>query len=100
MITVVDQVRPWLTPSNALAASTQDHDGAHISRKGTGTATVWLVATGWLFHAGATTLGYAFGIPLILVALLVSVTHICIPSMVYNALFRPHRAAPSVRTGV
>jgi len=36
MITVVDQVRPWLTPSNALAASTQDHDGAHINRNGTG----------------------------------------------------------------
>jgi len=34
----------------------------------------FLVATGCLFHAGATTLGYA--------------------------LFTPHRAAPSVRTGV
>ena len=65
-----------------------------------GIATVWLVATGWLFHTGATTLGYALGIPLILVAGLVSVTHICIPSMIYNAIFRPHRAAPSVRTGV
>jgi hypothetical protein len=54
-----------------------------------GIATAWLIATGWLFHTGATTLGYALGIPLILVASLVSVTHICIPSMVYNALFRP-----------
>ena len=58
-----------------------------------GIATVWLVATGWLFHIGATTLGYALGIPLILVAGLVSVTHICIPSIVYNALFRPRRTA-------
>jgi hypothetical protein len=65
-----------------------------------GIATVWLVATGWLFHTGATTLGYALGIPLILVAGLVSVTHICIPSMIYNAIFRPYRAAPSVRKGV
>jgi hypothetical protein len=65
-----------------------------------GIATAWLVATGWLFHTGATTLGYALGIPLILVAGLVSVTHICIPSMIYNALFRPRLAAPSVRTGV
>jgi Domain of unknown function (DUF4395) len=65
-----------------------------------GIATVWLVATGWLFHTGATTLGYALGIPLILVAGLVSVTHICIPSMIYNAIFRPYRAAPSVRNGV
>ena len=56
-----------------------------------GIATIWLVATGWLFHTGATTLGYALGIPLVLVAGLVSVTHICIPSMVYNALFRPRR---------
>ena len=39
MMTVVDQVRPWLTPSSALATSTQVHDGAHISRNGTGTAT-------------------------------------------------------------
>ena len=65
-----------------------------------GIATVWLVATGWLFHTGATTLGYAFGIPLILVAGLVSVTHICIPSMIYNALVKPQRPAPRVRTGV
>ena len=56
-----------------------------------GIATAWLVATGWLFHTGATTLGYALGIPLILVAGLVSVTHICIPSLIYNALFRPQR---------
>ena len=37
-------------------------------------------------------LGYALGIPLILVAGLVSVTHICIPSMIYNALLRPRVA--------
>jgi hypothetical protein len=58
-----------------------------------GIATVWLVATGWRFHTGATTLGYALGIPLIVVASLVSVTHICIPSIVNNALFRPRPAA-------
>jgi hypothetical protein len=39
MITVVDQVRPWLTPSSTLAAITQFQSGAHISRKGTGLAT-------------------------------------------------------------
>jgi hypothetical protein len=57
-----------------------------------GMASVWLVAIGGAFHAGANTLGYALGIPLILVAGLVSVTHICIPSMIYNALFRPRVA--------
>jgi hypothetical protein len=39
MITVVDQVRPWLTPSSAFAPSTQSQSGAHISKNGTGTAT-------------------------------------------------------------
>ena len=65
-----------------------------------GIATVWLVTTGWLFYTGATTLGYTFGIPLILVAGLVSVTHICIPSMIYNAFVKPQRAVPGVRTGL
>src|SRR5436190_18067073 len=36
MITVVDQQSPWLTPSSTLAATTQPHDGASITRKGTG----------------------------------------------------------------
>jgi hypothetical protein len=53
-----------------------------------GLASVWLVATGWAFYAGADTLGYVLGVPLALVAALVSITHICIPSMIYNALFR------------
>jgi Domain of unknown function (DUF4395) len=52
-----------------------------------GLASAWLIATGWAFYAGMNTVGYALGIPLILVAALVSVTHICIPSMIYNALF-------------
>lgn len=57
-----------------------------------GIATVWLAATGWSFYSGAAMLGYVLGIPLILVAALVSVTHICIPSMIYNALLRPRVA--------
>ena len=65
-----------------------------------GIAAAWLAVTGWLFLTGATTLAYALGIPLILVAGLVSVTHICIPSMIYNALFGPQRATPGVRGGV
>ena len=39
MITVVDQVNPWLTPSRTLAAITHPHVGAHINSSGTGTAT-------------------------------------------------------------
>ena len=36
MITVVDQVRPWLTPSRTLAAMTQPQLGAQMSSRGTG----------------------------------------------------------------
>ena len=56
-----------------------------------GIATVWLLATGWAFHVGASLVGYALGIPLILVAGLVSITHFCIPSAIYNALFPGRR---------
>ena len=37
MITVVDQVSPWLMPSSTLAAITQPHVGAQINSSGTGT---------------------------------------------------------------
>ena len=50
-------------------------------------ATAWLIATGWAFHTGAIVSGYLLGIPLILVAGLVSITHICIPSLIYNTWF-------------
>ena len=36
MITVVDQVSPWLTPSRTLANTTQPQVGAHINSNGTG----------------------------------------------------------------
>ena len=39
MMTVVDQVSPWLTPRSAFAKSTHPHVGAHMSRNGTGVAT-------------------------------------------------------------
>jgi hypothetical protein len=52
-----------------------------------GVATVWLIATGWAFHVDATTVGLALGIALILVAALVSITHFCVPSLIYNTLF-------------
>lgn len=52
-----------------------------------GIATVWLLGTGWAFYIGANVAGYALGIPLILVAALVSTTNFCIPSFIYNHLF-------------
>ncbi len=36
MITVVDQVSPWLTPRRTLASTTQPHSGAQMSMTGTG----------------------------------------------------------------
>jgi len=57
-----------------------------------GIATVWLAGTGWAFHTGVTLVGYALGIPLVLVAGLVSVTHFCIPSFIYNTLFKARSA--------
>lgn len=53
-----------------------------------GLAAAWLVATGWAFYTGADTLGYVLGVSLSVVAGLVSITHICIPSMIYGAVFR------------
>ncbi len=36
MFTVIDQARPWLTPSSRLAATIQPQAGAQASRNGTG----------------------------------------------------------------
>jgi hypothetical protein len=58
-------------------------------------ATAWLLATGWAFHRGADTLGYVLGVPLVLVAALVSITHLCVPSMMYNALSKAARPKTS-----
>lgn len=61
-----------------------------------GIATIWLVATGAAFAADADALGYALGGVLTSVAAIVSVTHFCIPSLIYGILFgRPRRAEAS-----
>jgi Domain of unknown function (DUF4395) len=52
-------------------------------------ATPWLFGTGLAFFLGATAVGYVLGGLFASVAVLVSVTHICIPSMLYTALFGP-----------
>lgn len=52
-----------------------------------GIATVWLGAIIYLFHEGLTMAGYIAGGILISVAVLVSTTDVCIPSMIYNSLF-------------
>lgn len=52
-----------------------------------GLASVWLVGTALAFQSGLTTAGYGLGFALTGVGLLVGTTDICIPSMIYNALF-------------
>lgn len=56
-------------------------------------ATAWLGATGLAFHMGALTAGYALGGALIAVAGLVSFTHYCIPSLIYQTLFARRTAS-------
>lgn len=56
-------------------------------RFASGLAIVWLFATGWAFHIGSATVGFALGIALIAVAALVSTTHFCIPSLIFNTIF-------------
>jgi len=60
-----------------------------------GVGGAWLVGVGIAFFVGATTLGYVLGGVLAAIATLVASTHVCIPSMIYNALFQrkqPQRA--------
>lgn len=53
-----------------------------------GIATVWLGGTIYLFYSGLNVLGYIAGGILLSIATLVSTTDICIPSMIYNMLFK------------
>ncbi len=52
-----------------------------------GVGAIWLVATALAFQSGALILGYILGGALTAIAVLVSTTDICIPSMIYNLLF-------------
>jgi hypothetical protein len=53
-----------------------------------GLASAWLVLTGYAFYSGQVTLAYILGLSLIAVAALVSLTHFCIPSAIYNKMFK------------
>ena len=56
------------------------------SRFGCGMGAVFLLVTAWAFSAGHVVAGYALGGMLTFVALLVSTTDICIPSMIYRSI--------------
>lgn len=51
-------------------------------------ATIWLATTIYLFYSNLTLTGYVSGGALFSVAFLVSTTDICIPSMIYNFIFK------------
>ncbi len=53
-----------------------------------GIATVWLAGVIFLFHSQLFLWGYIFGVILTAVAVLVTTTDFCIPSAIYNFLFR------------
>jgi hypothetical protein len=57
------------------------------SRFGCGMGAVFLLVTAWAFAAGHVVAGYALGGMLTLVALLVSTTDICVPSIIYRSIF-------------
>jgi hypothetical protein len=57
-----------------------------------GIATIWLGVVIYLFYSELYVWGYLAGGILVLVAALVSTMDICIPSMVYNALFQKKEA--------
>ena len=69
------------------------------SRLGCGMGGVMLVVTAWAFSAGHVVVGYALGGVLTLVALLVSTTDICIPSLIYRAIFGWPRAPGGRQSG-
>ncbi len=53
-----------------------------------GLAAAWLIPTAWAFTAGDVWAGYALGMILVAVGAMVSVSHVCLPSIAYNALLR------------
>lgn len=60
-----------------------------------GIATVWLIATAFLFSAGEMGAGYSLGALFVAVAGLVSTTDICIPSLFFNLFGRLFRVTPT-----
>ena len=56
-----------------------------------GIATIWLLATIYFFHSGQIMAGYILGGMLAAVASTVAATDFCIPSTIYNLIFRTNR---------
>ena len=64
-----------------------------------GMSAVLVLVTAWAFSAGHPAVGYSLGGMLTFVVLLVSTTDICIPSLIYRALFGWPRARGPRQSG-
>ena len=74
-------IRHWIGKPKMPPRSNQGRFACRI-------ATVWLGVTIYLFYTGNNIWGYFLGVALVMVAGLVSILDICIPSMIYNFLFK------------
>lgn len=54
-----------------------------------GMGSLMLVATGWAFHTGHTTAGLVIGGQLAVLASLVAITNICVPSILFRKFYGP-----------
>jgi hypothetical protein len=52
-----------------------------------GTATIWFIIMALAFQLGYAPLGYTLGAMFVAIGTLVSITHFCIPSVIYQFLF-------------
>jgi hypothetical protein len=59
-------------------------------------ATLWLLAIISLFYTGFTVAGYILGGMLVSVALVLVTTDFCIPSAIYNFIFKNHNFKPEI----
>jgi hypothetical protein len=69
------------------------------TRFGCGMGAILVLVTAWAFWAGHVLVGYALGGMLTVVVLLVSTTDICIPSLIYRAIFGWPRARDTQHNG-
>jgi hypothetical protein len=69
------------------------------TRFGCGMGAILVLVTAWAFWAGHALVGYALGGMLTFVVLLVSTTDICIPSLIYRAIFGWPRAREAQLNG-
>jgi len=61
--------------------------GTAQGRFACGMGSIMLVGIGYAFFTGATTVGYVAGGAMAAMATLVATTHLCVPSLIYRALF-------------